>query len=196
MCCVLSRSVMSDSLWPHGLFVSPWGFSRQEYWSGLPCHPPGGLPNLGIEPRSPILQADCLPSEPPGKHKNTEAGGLSLLQGIFPTQELNQGLLHCRQILYQLIYEGRGIFSPIFSSLPSPQPSLLLHPILFSAFGIPPFPKTLFKHHLLCEVFPDPHWQLITNVSLLSSTWKSSIITVKLALFVYWSAHTTGQWTQ
>ena len=44
-----------------------WGFSRQEYWSGFPCLPPGDLPNPGIKPRSPILQADALPSEPPGK---------------------------------------------------------------------------------------------------------------------------------
>ena len=79
LCCVLSRSVMSHYLWPHGLFVSPWGFSRHEYWSGLPCHPPGGLPNPGIKTRSPTLQADCLPSEPPGKPKNTEVNGLSLL---------------------------------------------------------------------------------------------------------------------
>ena len=41
--------------------------SRQEYWSGLPCPPPGDLPNPGIESRSPTLQADALPSEPPGK---------------------------------------------------------------------------------------------------------------------------------
>ena len=41
--------------------------SRQEYWSGLPFPSPGGLPNLGIEPRSPALQADALPSEPPRK---------------------------------------------------------------------------------------------------------------------------------
>ena len=40
-------------------------FSRQEYWSGLPCPPPGDLPHPGIEPRSPALQADSLPSEPP-----------------------------------------------------------------------------------------------------------------------------------
>jgi len=39
-------------------------FSRQEYWSGLPCPPPGDLPNPGIKPRSPALQADSLPSEP------------------------------------------------------------------------------------------------------------------------------------
>ena len=43
------------------------GFFRQEYWSGLPFPSPGDLPNLGIEPRSPTLQADALPSEPPGK---------------------------------------------------------------------------------------------------------------------------------
>ena len=42
-------------------------FSRQEYWSGLPFPPPGYLPNLGIEPRSPTLQADSLPFEPSGK---------------------------------------------------------------------------------------------------------------------------------
>ena len=58
------------------LFVTPWtiacqappsmGFSRQEYWSGLPFLSPRDLPDPGIEPRSPALQADSLPSEPPG----------------------------------------------------------------------------------------------------------------------------------
>ena len=42
-------------------------FSRQEYWSGLPFPPPGDLPHPGIEPGSPALQADSLPTEPPGK---------------------------------------------------------------------------------------------------------------------------------
>ena len=41
------------------------GLSIQEYWSGLPFHSPGDLPNPGIKPRSPALQADSLPSEPP-----------------------------------------------------------------------------------------------------------------------------------
>jgi len=59
------------------LFVTPWtvahqaplsmGFSRQEYWSGLPFPSPGDLPDPGIEPRSPLLKLDSLPSEPPGK---------------------------------------------------------------------------------------------------------------------------------
>ena len=68
---VLSCSVMSNSLQPHGPWptrlLCPWGFSRQEYWSGLPCPPPGDLPKSRIERRSPTLQADSLPSEPPGK---------------------------------------------------------------------------------------------------------------------------------
>ena len=43
------------------------GFPRPEYWSGLPFASPGDLPNPGMEPRSPTLQADSFPSEPPGK---------------------------------------------------------------------------------------------------------------------------------
>ena len=79
-------------------------FSRQEFWSGLPCPLPGDLPNPGIEPRSVTLQVDSLPAEPQGKLKNTRVGSLSLLQQIFPTQQPNWGVLHCRQILYQLSY--------------------------------------------------------------------------------------------
>ena len=106
---MLSCSVVSNSATPWT--VAPqaplsMGFSRQEYWSGLPCPPPGDLPNPGIEPRSPTLQADSLLSEPPGKSKNTGVGSLSLLWGNFPTQELNWSLLHCRQTLYQLSYPG------------------------------------------------------------------------------------------
>ena len=67
---VLSRSVVSDSSWPHGLqptrLFCPWRFSSQEYWSGLPCSPPGDLPSPWIKPRSPTLPL-LLPSEPPGK---------------------------------------------------------------------------------------------------------------------------------
>ena len=155
------------------LFATPWtgahqaplslGFSRQEYWSGLPFPSPGELPDPGIEPRSPALQADALTSEPPGKPtlqqenrlnekprhrneqrpftatrksesevaqscptlcnamdcslpdsscpwdspgKNTGVGCHFLLQGSFPTQGLNPGPLHCRQILYQLSHQG------------------------------------------------------------------------------------------
>ena len=104
-CAVLSHSVMSNSLWSHGLqsmefyrsripdwaaypfsrgssqsrdqtqvsriagrFFTSWATRKaQEYWSGLPCPPPGDLPNPGIKPRSPALQENSLPFEPRGK---------------------------------------------------------------------------------------------------------------------------------
>ena len=107
---MLSHPVMLDSLEPHGLqparLLCAWGFSRQEYWTALPCPSPGDLPNPGIKSRSLMLQ-NSLPSGQRGKLKNTGVGSLSLLQGIFPTQESNWGLLHCRWILYQLSYQGR-----------------------------------------------------------------------------------------
>ena len=63
------RLCVCYSLGPVRLFETLWiaahqaamGFSRQEYWSGLPCLPPSDLPNPGTEPRSPTLQADSLP---------------------------------------------------------------------------------------------------------------------------------------
>ena len=96
--------------------MSPWtvahqaplstGILQQQYWTGLPCPSPRDLPNPAIEPWSPALQADSLPSEPPEKPKKTGVGNLSLLQGNFPSQESNWCLLHCWQILYQLSYQG------------------------------------------------------------------------------------------
>ena len=50
----------------------------QEYWSGLPCLPPGDLPNPGMAPWSPVLQMDSLPSEQPGKHCKVIALGKTL----------------------------------------------------------------------------------------------------------------------
>ena len=69
---------------------------------GLPCSPPRDLLNPVIEPRSPAFQVDALSSEPPGESMNIGVDSLSLLQGIFPTEESNWGLLRCRWILYQL----------------------------------------------------------------------------------------------
>ena len=57
------------------------------------------------------MQADSLPAEPQGKPKNTAVGSLSLLQGIFLTQESNRVLLHCRQILYQLSCSGKALLA-------------------------------------------------------------------------------------
>ena len=79
------------------LFATPWtvayqgplsmGFSRQEYWSGLPFPSPGYLPNPGIEPRSSALQADALPSEPPGKPIKFHE--VHYLNYILKTKQLN-----------------------------------------------------------------------------------------------------------
>ena len=115
MLTVFSHSVtfVSDSLRLHGLEparpLCPRGFSRQEYWNRLPCPPPEDLPNPGIKPMAPILQMYSLLSELSGKPKYTAVGSLSLLQGIFLTQESNQDILHCRWIFYQLSYQGSPI---------------------------------------------------------------------------------------
>ena len=73
-----------------GLFFTSWATRKPK--------------NIGVdtrfEPGSPALQVDSLPAEPLGKPKNTGVGSLSLLQWIFPTQESNRGLLHCRHIVY------------------------------------------------------------------------------------------------
>ena len=71
------------------LFAGPWTIahhaplsmelSKQDYWSGMPFPFPGDLPDPGIKPKSSALKADSLPSEPPGKPKNTGVGNLSLL---------------------------------------------------------------------------------------------------------------------
>ena len=89
-------------------FATPWTvvyqapqsmqFSRWEYWSGLPFPSPGDLPNPGIEPGSPTLQADTLPSEPPpGKPKNKHCKTwpkrlwLMKLNSLWPPNFLGQG---------------------------------------------------------------------------------------------------------
>ena len=107
--CVLCLAAVS-------LFVTPWtvalqaplsmGVLQARILEWVVMLSPGDLPNPGAEPRSPTLQAESLPSEPPGKPKNTGENCHSLLQGIFLTQESNRGLLHCRGILYQLNYQG------------------------------------------------------------------------------------------
>ena len=69
--CILSCSVMSDSLQPHGLEPTKlhlsMGFSRQEYWSRLSCPPPRDLPNPRLEPKSPALAGGFIIAEPSKK---------------------------------------------------------------------------------------------------------------------------------
>ena len=110
------RSVESD-------FVTPWAIqSRPESWSGqlfsgqaFPS--PEDLPNPGIKPRSSALRLDSQPAEPPRNPRSARMGSLSLLQQIFLTQESNRGLLHYRQIVYQLSYLY-SIFTSFYLSIP------------------------------------------------------------------------------
>ena len=104
MCLVAQSHPTLCKLWSVATrLLCPWGFSRQEHRNGLPCPPPGDLPNPGIKPRSPALQADSSVTR---EAQNTGGGSLSLLQGNLPTQESNQGLLHSKGIPYQLSYPG------------------------------------------------------------------------------------------
>ena len=70
LCLVAQLHLTFFNLMEPARLLCPWGFSRQEYWSGLPCPSPGDLPNPGIKPRSSTLQADSLPTEPQGSPRN------------------------------------------------------------------------------------------------------------------------------
>ena len=115
-----SCSVVSDTMRLHGLgpprLLCPWGFSRQEYWSELPCCPPRDLPNPGIKPRSPTLPADSLPSEPPRKPKNTGVRSLPYNQEILISTIVSGGLtcgstvknLPAMQKLQEMLFRSLG----------------------------------------------------------------------------------------
>ena len=73
------------TLCDHGAHQAPLSMElfRQEYWSGLPVSSPGDLPDSGIEPRSPALQADSLSSEPPGKPLGGRVNGCVQLMRMY-----------------------------------------------------------------------------------------------------------------
>ena len=100
LCCAQSLSRVRLFVTPWNVCISPgscpWGFSRQKYWSGLPCPPPEYLPNLGFKPRSPALACILYHLSHQGSPRITGAGRLSLLQGNFLTQKSKWYLLHCR----------------------------------------------------------------------------------------------------
>ena len=94
--CTVLCSVMSSSSRHHGLqparLLCPWGLSRQEYWSGLPCPPPGDLPNPGIEPAS--LESPA------------SAGGFFTTSVTWEAHCVAQGTNY---IQYLIIYSGKKI---------------------------------------------------------------------------------------
>ena len=91
----LSRFRLFATLWNVAYQAPPsMEFSRQEYWSRLLLPSPGDLPDLGIEPGFPALQADALPSEPPGSHQGPGYWGSKLGRGL---------TLYCKSICTVLI---------------------------------------------------------------------------------------------
>ena len=110
MCCALSCSVMSDSLGTHELqparLLCPWGFSRQEYWSGLPCPSPGFFPTQESSPGLLLCRQILYHLSPQRSPQILEWVAYPFSRGSSLTQESNQDLLHCRQMLYQLSYQG------------------------------------------------------------------------------------------
>ena len=101
---------MSYSLRPYGLYHGVYTVhgilqARILEWVAFP------FSRESSQLRSPTVQADSLSAEPQGKPKSTGLGSLFLLQRIFPTQESNWCLLHCRRILYQLSYQGSPVIN-------------------------------------------------------------------------------------
>ena len=111
-----------------GLFATPgtevcqapltMGFSRQEYWSGLPCPPQGNLPNSGIEPTAPVasetpaLQADSLPTETPGKllsktNITENVGKMAMVMVCHPLVAKHLNLWHFRSSPTHELCRGR-----------------------------------------------------------------------------------------
>ena len=118
ICCVRKWKKVK-SLSRVRLFVTPWtvayqdplsmGFSRQEYWRGLPFPSPGDLPDPGVEPRSPALQADSLPSEPPGTERQRKRGRMCTNERMGKKIHLEGHLRMC-----QLTASGRRITCPYY----------------------------------------------------------------------------------
>ena len=98
--CYVSPFVPETS--PARLLLYPWGFSRREYWSGLPCPPPGDCPNPRIES---TLQGDSLPSEPPRTPKNPGVGKPIPYLGDLPNPGIES--VSCTTGGFQLCYLGR-----------------------------------------------------------------------------------------
>jgi len=94
------------------------GFSRQEHWSGLPCPRPRDLPNPETEPRSPVLQADSLPSEPQGKVNRDNCSNKALFTktGSKPADPL---AMVSRPLLYSYLIKGK---KNVFRMQPREQP--------------------------------------------------------------------------
>ena len=162
---------MSDFLRPHRLVLA--GILE---WIAFPFSRVSFQP----EPRSPALQADSLPAEPQEKQKNTGMSSLTLIQGIFPTQESNQGLLHCRQLLYQLSYQGHSQLAKLWYfqvNSKGTEPCkgtgyIHMYPFSPKALSHPGCPITLSSSSMFYTV--DSWWLSILNITVCTCPSRTS----------------------
>ena len=105
-------------------------------WVAMPSS--RGLSNPGIKPRSPALPADSLPSEPPGKPKNTGVGSLFHLQRIFPTQESNRGLCEIKTDTVSVLSHVRLFATPWTVACQAPLSMGILQARILSGLPCPP----------------------------------------------------------
>ena len=114
----LSDPELNPSL-PHCRFFTVWT-TREAF--GLPCPPPGDLPNPGFKPRSPALQVDSLPTEPPGKPKSTGVDSLvgchALLLGIFRSR--NRIRVSCIKGGFFTSWATREAYNSLYLLIPNP----------------------------------------------------------------------------
>ena len=162
---MLSPSLLPDSLQSYGLYparpLCPWGLSRQEYWSGLPCPPPEDPPNPGMEPRFPTLQADSLPSEPPGEPKLMHR--FSSVQSLSRVQLFVTPWTAARQASLSITNSQS---SPKPMSIESVMPSnhlILCCPLLLLP-SIYPSIRVFSNESVLCIRWPK-YWSFSFNIS-------------------------------
>ena len=157
--------------------------------------PPGHLPNPGIESKSPALKVNSLSSEPPGKPKNTAVGSWSLLQGIFSTQELNQGLLLYMRILYQLNYQGSPKLKVVSYQKYNKENASLEFPPAESSFSIDhdlaPFVNLFDPEELFLEVLMNEMHMFIERAGVLTNIYYSNpeitVLTTLLQDAYFWN---------
>ena len=167
------------------------GFSRPGYWSGQPIPSLGNLPNPGIEPRSPTLQADSLPAEPQGKPKNTGVGISIPSPADLPNPGIKLGSPALQADSLPTELSGKSLKSKYtiqFSSVPQSCP-ILCNPMDCRTPGFPVLhvSQSWFKFMSIESVMPSSHLILYHPLLLLLSIFPSiGVFSNESALHMRW----------
>ena len=149
-------------------------FSRQEYWSGLPCPPPGDLPNPGIKPRSPALQADSLLSGPPGKSPSSILWVVFLL---FLVMSYAIQVFHFNEVQFSFSFTAFA-FCVISKKLLS---NLI---VIYDYFSSESFIFLVITFtSLVCSLpHPPPHWPVLSQFFYMVRCRGSNFILLPMAI--------------